>query len=383
LIASAERAGVINRYQQPERLGADRWAALIAARHRQAGPQLVVSAGTALTADMLDAQGVFLGGIIAPGLRLMQQSLAAGTAGLPLSPGQYAEWPRDTAEAIATGKADIVLVTLAGRPRSEGSSGTVPRNFGANAPDVPFELPYHAVTLNQYAMAAKRHMYEYGTTAEQLAWVKVAASHHAQHNPHAMLRDVVTVEEVVNSPMMSDPLHRLDCCVVSDGGGAVILARPEIARSLNKPVIKLLGAGSSIKALNGGDIDLTYTAGRYSGATAFAEAGVTPADIQVAEIYDCFTYAVIRQLEDMGFCAKGEGGPFVADGKLRLGGALPTNTHGGLLSQAHIWGLNHIVELVRQLRGHGGRAQVPGAELGLVTGYGDLGDGAIAIMRRE
>ncbi len=281
------------------------------------------------------------------------------------------------AEAIATGKADIVLVTLAGRPRSEGSSGTVPRNFGANAPDVPFELPYHAVTLNQYAMAAKRHMHEYGTTSEQLAWVKVAASHHAQYNEHAMLRDVVTVEDVVNSPMMSDPLHRLDCCVVSDGGGAVVLARPEIARTLNKPVINLLGAGCSIKALNGGKIDLTYTAGRFSGPAAFEEAGVKPADIQYASIYDSFTITVLMQLEDLGFCAKGDGGRFVADGNLISGvGKLPFNTDGGGLCNNHPanrGGMTKIIEAVRQLRGEAHpKVQVANCGLALAHGTGGV-----------
>ena len=281
------------------------------------------------------------------------------------------------AEAIATNKCDIALVTLAGRPRSEGSSGTVPRNFGANAPDVPFELPYHAVTLNQYAMAAKRHMHEYGTTSEQLAWVKVAASHHAQYNEHAMLRDVVTVEDVVNSPMMSDPLHRLDCCVVSDGGGAVVLARPEIARTLNKPIVNLLGAGSAIKALNGGKIDVTYTAANVSGPTAFAEAGVTPADIQYASIYDSFTITVLMQLEDLGFCRKGEGGRFVADGNLISGvGKLPFNTDGGGLCNNHPanrGGMTKIIEAVRQLRGEAHpKVQVPNCGLALAHGTGGV-----------
>ena len=233
------------------------------------------------------------------------------------------------AEAIATGKCNVALITLAGRPRSEGLSGTVPRNFGAASPDVPFELPYTPVTVNLYAMAAMRHMYEFGTTAEQMAWVKVAASHHAQHNPHAMLRDVVTVEDVVNSPMISDPLHRLDCCVVSDGGGAIILARPEIAKSLKRPIVNVLGVGSAPKGTNGGKIDLTYTAGRDSGRAAFEEAGIKPSDIQYASIYDSFTITVIMQLEDLGFCERGQGGRFVADGNLISGvGKLPFNTDG-------------------------------------------------------
>src|SRR5215471_3683202 len=136
------------------------------------------------------------------------------------------------AEAIAAGKCRVALITLAGRPRAEGmATGTAPRNYGSAAPDVQFEYPFGPTVVNQYAMCAMRHMYEFGTTSEQLAWIKVAASHHAQHNPHALLREVVTVEEVVNSPMIADPLHRLDCCVISDGGGAIIVASPEVAKS--------------------------------------------------------------------------------------------------------------------------------------------------------
>src|SRR5205085_5566283 len=149
------------------------------------------------------------------------------------------------AEAIAAGKCNVALITLAGRPNSEGSSGTQVRVRGVNLPDAPYELPYGPAPLNLYAMCAMRHMHEFGTTSEQLAWIKVAASHHAQHNPHAMLRELVTVEDVLASPMISDPLHRLDACVVSDGGGALIVASPEIAKSLNRPRVKLVGAGES------------------------------------------------------------------------------------------------------------------------------------------
>ena len=179
-------------------------------------------------------------------------------------------------------------------------------------------------------------MHEFGTTAEQLAWIKVAASHHAQYNPNAMLRDVVTVDDVLNSPMIADPLHRLDCCVISDGGGAVIVVRPEIARSLKRPLVKLIGAGESVKGQLGGDVDLTYTGAARSGAAAFQEAGVKPSDIQYASIYDSFTITVLIQLEDLGFCEKGQGGRFVADGNLISGtGKLPFNTDGGGLCNNH------------------------------------------------
>src|SRR5215468_8969829 len=185
------------------------------------------------------------------------------------------------AEAIAAGRCNVALITLAGRPRSEGmATGTAPRVRNLNEPELQWEFPFGMTVANAYAMAAMRHMYQFGTTSEQLAWIKVAASHHAQHNPHAMLRNVVTIEDVVNSPMVADPLHRLDCCVISDGGGAIIVASPEVARSLNRPLVKLIGAGTAPKLQAGGAIDLTHSAAVWSGPLAFAEARVKPSDIK-------------------------------------------------------------------------------------------------------
>jgi acetyl-CoA C-acetyltransferase len=222
-----------------------------------------------------------------------------------------------------------------------------------------------------------RHMHEFGTTAEQLAWIKVAASHHAQHNPNAMLRDVVTVEEVVNSPVISDPLRRLDCCVVSDGGGALIVVKPEIAKSLNRPLVKLIGAGEAPKGQLGGEVDLTFSGARWSGPAAFAEAGVTPADIKYASIYDSFTITVLIQLEDLGFCPKGQGGHFVSDGNLIAGvGRLPFNTDGGGLCNNHPanrGGITKVIEAVRQLRGEAHPAvQVANCDIALAHGTGGL-----------
>ncbi len=296
------------------------------------------------------------------------------------------------AQAIAQGRCNIALVTLAGRPRSEGSSGTQPRSWGAAVPDGPFEAPYGIVTTNSYAMVARRHMHEYGTTSEQLAWIKVAASHHAQHNPHAMLKDVVTVKDVLDSPLVADPLHRLDCCVVSDGGGAVIVARPEVARSLKRPKVRILGAGEAPKGQAGGKLSLTVSGAAWSGPRAFEEAGVKPADIQYASIYDSFTITVLMQIEDLGFCKKGEGGKFVADGNLISGsGKLPFNTDGGGLCNNHPanrGGMTKVIEAVRQLRGEAHpKVQVKDCRLALAQGIGgQLGNrhaSATLIMERE
>ncbi|MFO1306071.1 MAG: thiolase domain-containing protein [Burkholderiales bacterium] len=297
------------------------------------------------------------------------------------------------AQAIAAGKCNVALVTLAGRPRSDGAATGTSAPFGTPAqPDRQWEIPYRPTIVNLYAMCAQRHMHEFGTTPAQLAWIKVAASHHAQHNERAMLRDVVSVEEVLASPMVADPLHRLDCCVISDGGGALVVARPEIARSLKRPLVKVKGAGEAVKGQSGGDIALTHSAAARSGAAAFAEAGVTPRDIRYVSIYDSFTITVLIQLEDLGFCAKGEGGRFVADGNLIAGsGRLPFNTDGGGLCNNHPsnrGGMTKIIEAVRQLRGEAHPAvQVRDCALALAQGTGgNLGTrhgSATLILERE
>ena len=291
------------------------------------------------------------------------------------------------AEAIAAGKCNVALITLAGRPRSERM-----RFRPQNSHEGMFEGWCGGSTHNTYGMAAARHMHEFGTTSEQLAWVKVAASQHAQYNEHAMLRDVVTVEDVLNSPMISDPLHRLDCCVVSDGGGALIVVSPEVAARLDRPKVRILGAGEAVKGAHGGKVDLTYSAAAKSGPAAFAEAGVTPADIKYASIYDSFTITVLMQLEDLGFCEKGKGGAFVADGNLISGeGKLPFNTDGGGLCNNHPTnrgGMTKVIEAVRQLRGEAHpKVQVPNCDLAVATGIGgSLGTrhgAATLIMERE
>mgnify|MGYP003385818368 CR=1 FL=1 len=284
------------------------------------------------------------------------------------------------AAAIAAGKCNVALITLAGRPKAEaqkvgtGGGGRGPM-FDPNAPELGFEGVYGPATANMYGMAAMRHMHEFGTTSEQLAWVKVAASHHAQYNENAMLKKVVTVEDVVNSPMISNPLHRLDCCVVSDGGGAMIIVSPEIAKTLDRHCVKVMGHGEAPKHLNGGKVDLTYTGAVWSGPRAFSEAGVTQADIKYASIYDSFTITVIETLEDLGFCEKGKGGEFVMDGNLISGvGKLPFNTDGGGLCSNHPanrGGMTKVLEAVRQLRDEAHeKVQVPDCDIVLAHGTG-------------
>ncbi len=279
------------------------------------------------------------------------------------------------AQAIAAGHCNVALVTMADRPLAAGAGTSLAGVDRSTMPNLPFTLAVPPMPMYGYAMVARRHMHEFGTTSEQLAWVRVAASHHAQHNPHAVHRDVVTVDDVLASPYVADPLHRLDCCVMTDGGGAVVLVRPEIARTLKRPLVKLRGAGEAIKHPDAGRIDLTWSAGVHSGAKAFEEAGVKPQDIRYVSLYDSFTITVIMQLEDLGFCKKGEGGRFVEGGNLISGvGKLPFNTDGGGLCNTHPGnkgGMTKILEAVRQCRGEAHPAvQVPDHSLVLAHGTG-------------
>ncbi len=366
------KAHIIGAYEHPTRLAPDKSVAQL---HMECALGAVRDAGLTLG----DVDGYFCAGD-APGLGALSMIEYMGIRPRHIDTTEtggssYLIHVSHAAQAIAAGHCNIALITLAGRPRSEASSGLQPRNFGANIPDQPFEAPFGPLTINSYALVAARHMHEFGTTAEQLAWIKVAASHHAQHNPHAMLRQVLTVDEVLASPMVSDPIRRMDCCVVSDGGGALIVARPEIARTLKRPLVQIRGAGEFVKGLNGGRVDLSYSGARHSGAAAFAEAGLTPADIQYVSIYDSFTITVLMQLEDLGFCEKGQGGRFVADGNLIAGsGRLPFNTDGGGLCSNHPanrGGITKVIEAVRQLRGEAQPAvQVPGCTLALAQGTG-------------
>ena len=286
---------------------------------------------------------------------------------------------------IQAGICKHVLLSLGRTGYSGGRIGTRVQQMPQFKTIGEFEMPSGAIAPPQlYAVMARRHFEMYGTTSRQLAEIAVTTRQHAIMNPAATMQRPMTIEDHQASRMISDPFRLLDCSMESDGACAVVISAPDIAKDLRKRPVMVMGVAEGhpdSPSVITQRPDLTTLGLAKAAPRAFEMAGVTHADIDVAEIYDCFTYIVLCQLEDMGFCKKGEGGPFVENGALGINGRLPVNTHGGLLSEAHIAGMNHVVELTRQLRGEAA-VQVKDAEIGLVTGYGDLGDGAIAIMRR-
>lgn len=311
--------------------------------------------------------------------------LGGASAGIGL---EAARW------AVATGRCRNVLVAAAGRLGSQGH-GAAPAEAWAQAHSATYEQPYGPLVATYYAALARRHMHEFGTTSAQMAAVAVACRRNASLNPEAVMRTPITVEDVLNSDMVSSPLHLLDCATPADGGCAWVVSSAKQAQSLRKPPVWVLGSGYSQSpyftgALAAGDasrgFDFVHTVGTTAGKTAFGEAGVAPDDIDLAELYDNCTITVLMQLEELGFCEKGEGGSFAAGGRLALGGQLPTNTHGGLLSCGHFGATDFLsyVEAARQLRNEGGERQVRGARLALVSSVGGVASNySVHVLARD
>jgi len=272
--------------------------------------------------------------------------------------------------AIAAGLCQVAVVAYGSTQRSLGRKNTSRPEWN------PYESPFKPfLPPTAYALAAARHMHQFGTTREQLAEVAVAAREWALMNPVAWEKNPLTVDEVLASRMLSYPLTIRDCCLVSDGGGAIVLTTPERARALSVAPVYLLGSGHCTTHQTISNMpDLTNTGARVSGSLAYAQAGLTSSDIDVVGLYDAFTINTILFLEDLGFCAKGEGGDFVSGGRIAPGGTLPVNTNGGGLSYCHpgMYGIFLLIEAVRQLRGQCGERQVNGAEVALAHGNGGV-----------
>ena len=277
--------------------------------------------------------------------------------------------------AIANGRCDVAIVGYASRQRSERARSMTMRQRELTL-SAQFETPYGLpMPIGYYAAIAARHMYEYGTTSEQLAKIAVAARQWAQLNPKAWKRDPMTIDDVLASRMISTPLRRLDCCLITDGGGVIVLTNKARARDANKQPIRVLGAGESHTRWNlSQGPSLTDTAAKVSGEQAFGMAGVKPADVDFVQPYDSFTITVLTALEDLGFCEKGEGGAFVEGGRLAPGGDLPAMTSGGGLSYNHpgALGVLLLIEAVRQLRGEAGERQLADPKIGVAHGVGGL-----------
>jgi acetyl-CoA acetyltransferase len=280
-------------------------------------------------------------------------------------------------QAIRQGACDTVLITygsdyLSRMGRALGTGGFHQAGQKVEG-TMQYEAPFGSTLVGGYAMAAQRHMHEYGTTSEQLAEIAVGVREYAGLNPDAMYRDPITVDDVLESRLIADPLHKLDCCVVSDGGGALIMTTAERARDLPQPPVYVLGAAASQTHWSIGQMpDFTATAAATCGPEALARAGVTADEIDTLQLYDSFTITVLLLLEGLGLCGKGEGGAFVAEGHLRRGGRVPLNTDGGGLSSSHsgMRGIFLLIEAARQLRGQGGESQVPDCDIAVACGSG-------------
>jgi len=293
------------------------------------------------------------------------------------------------AAAIHGGLCEVALILYGSTAASSAMAIGTGMGGAGRDPVASFISPYGMTTVGSYALVAQRHMHLYGTRSEQLAGIAVAMRKHASLNPHAKMRKLITVDDVMESRVISEPLHLLDCCIISDGGGAVVVTSLEHARDLAKPPVVLLGCGEAVCHQELGAPDLLTIAAKQSSENAFAMSGVSHDDIDLCAIYDSFTITVLATLENLGFCKPGEGGAFVEDGRIGLGGALPVNPDGGGLSSNHpgMRGIFLVIEATRQLRGECGERQVDDAGIALVHGtggtLGSMHSGATLLLGRD
>jgi acetyl-CoA acetyltransferase len=341
--------------------------------HYQAASRAIADAG--LTKDDIDGLASCGTGLLAPvevaeylGLR------PTWVDGTGVGGAAWEFMVEHATAAILAGHAETVVLAYGSTTRADLKARRRSANlsFGARGP-VQFDAPFGHALIAKYAMATRRHMHEYGTTIEQLAEIAVSSRFNASHNPDAYYRDPITIDDVQSSRMIADPLTKLHCCIRSDGGGAIVLTTEERAKDLPKKPIWVLGTGEATSHTTMSEWhDFTESPAARSGPLAFERAGVTPEEIDICQIYDAFTSMVLLTFEGLGFCKKGEGGPFVAGGRMRLDGALPTNTDGGGLSHCHpgMRGMFLLVEAARQLRGEAHGRQVADPKLCCVSATG-------------
>lgn len=365
-LGSAVIAGV---YEHPTRWAPDKTAYQI---HAESARGALADAGLTIK----DVDGFFTAGVGPIGIMTLAEHLNLTPRyhdSTNIGGSSFVAHVIHAAAAIAAGLCEVALITYGSTASSDRFAvGT----GGVSAGDAPdnFEGAFGPTVVGSYAMVAQRHMHEFGTTAEQLAEIAVTIRRHAGLNPAAKFRDPITVDDVLASRIVSSPLHLLDCCIISDGGGAVVVASAERARDLRKPGVRILGGAEGLCHTAMGKRDLTDMAAKQSGPRALAMAGVAHKDIDLCMIYDSFTITVLATLENLGFCEKGEGGAFVQNGRIGLGGELPVNTDGGGLSSNHpgMRGIFLVIEAVKQLRGECGARQVKDCDVALCHGTGGM-----------
>ena len=363
------RIAIAGAYEHPTRYAPDKTPYQI---HAESARGALEDAGLTIA----DVDGLFTSGVGPIGILSLAQHLNLRPDYLDsqaIGGSSFVSHCLHAAAAIDAGLCSVALVTYGSTAASErfaiGTGGG-----GMGDPADHFEAPFGPTIVGSYALCAQRHMHEYGTTSAQLAEIAVTMRRHAALNPHAKYRDPITVDDVLASRVISSPLHLLDCCMISDGGGALVLTSRERSRDLKKRPVAILGGAEAVRHHGVGERDLLDIAARQSGPLALARAGVAHTDVDCCMVYDSYTITVLMTLEALGFCRPGEGGAYCADGRIGLAGELPLNTDGGGLSSNHpgMRGIFLVIEAVRQLRGERGAAQVSDAEVALVHGTGGM-----------